>query len=218
MTAPRALVLTVAALFALLPTSAGAWPHIVGTPPQSLGTQCDDLSAEPITYGMEYDQPGTGLPDAPLDVHDIWLAGGCVGCHNQTAMGELRLDDPQFGGYQLIYAPSYRDPDILRVLPGHPEASLLYAQLNCLPPSGYEVMPPQEGPQLIRISRTLRAMLYDWIAQGARGFDTDGNPYSPVIFRDGHESQRFQRNVAAPQQERLARSAPDPLPTQALIR
>lgn len=197
MTAPRANALLAAALSWFVATGAAAWPLTQGMQSQPLGSNCEDLSAEPITYGMEYDLPGTGLPDGPIDVHDIWLAGGCVGCHNQTAMGELRLDDPQFAGYQLVYAPSYRDSKVLRVLPGNPEASLLYAQLNCTPPTGYDVMPPQDGPQPIRIPRALRALIYDWIAQGARGFDVDGNPYSLTIFRDGHESQRFQRNVAA---------------------
>ncbi|ODU43481.1 c-type cytochrome domain-containing protein [uncultured Aquimonas sp.] len=159
---------------------------------------CEDLSDEPITYGMQYDLPGTGLPDAPIDIHDVWLAGGCVGCHNQTAMGELRLDDPQFAGYQLVSAVSFRNPELLRVDPGKPENSLLYAQLNCTPPDTYPLMPPPDDGVVTRVPRRLRALVYDWIQQGARGFDVDGNPYSLTVFRDSMESTRGQFNLARP--------------------
>jgi hypothetical protein len=171
--------------------AAGAWQ--VGGAPGTLGTLsagCEDLSAEPITYGMQYDLPGSGLPDEILDIHDIWLAGGCVGCHNQTAMGELRLDDPQFGGSQLVAIPSFRDPLRLRVKPNDPLNSLLYAQINCMPPVEFPLMPPQDGEDIVRIPRRLRAMVYDWIAQGARGVDGDGNPLSEVLFRDSLEATR----------------------------
>ena len=197
MTSSPAIALLSVLLFAgLAAESASAWPAAKGGASGDVGSACEDLADEPITYGMEYDLPGTGLPKAPLDLHDVWLAGGCVGCHNQTAMGNLRLDDPQFAGYQLVDAVSFRNPLFFLVKPGDPEASLLYAQLNCTPPATYPVMPPQDGPKPIRIPRALRAIVYDWIAQGARGFDVDGNPYSPVLFRDGLESQRFQRNLA----------------------
>lgn len=194
---PSTLLHRSLALALLLPGAVQAWPDAAlsgATGPVS--TACADLSAEPITYGMEYDAPGSGLPGDVIDIHDIWLAGGCVGCHNATAMGGLQLDDPQFAGYQLVYEVSFRNPDLYRVLPGRPEDSLLYAQLNCTPPPTYPEMPPPDGDVSQRLSPRLRAMVYDWIAQGARGFDVDGNPYSEVVFRDTFESQRFQRNLA----------------------
>jgi hypothetical protein len=196
---PRSLRLPlIPAAFALLMAGpAAAWPLLMEGLTDPLASECEDLSEEPITYGMAYDLPGSGLPDGPIDVHDIWLAGGCVGCHNDSEMGELRLDNPDVGGGQLIYMPSFRNPDLIRVLPGDPEGSLLYAQINCTPPATYPLMPPQDGEQVLRIPRALRAMVYDWIAQGARGSNADGEPYSLVIFRDGHESQRFQRNLRA---------------------
>jgi len=185
------------ALMALSPLAAQAWPGAdLASASGPISTQCEDLSAEPITYGMQYDLPGSGLPDGVIDIHDVWLAGGCVGCHNSTAMGGLQIDDPQFAGYQLVYAVSFRNPDIYRVLPNQPEDSLLYAQVNCTPPTSYPQMPPPDGEVSQRMSPRLRAMIYDWIAQGARGFDVDGNPYSDVVFRDAFESQRFQRNLA----------------------
>jgi hypothetical protein len=180
--------------------AAQAWPTVEeksagGMPTVSF--ECEDLSAEPITYGMQYDLPGTGLPGPPLDIHDVWLSGGCVGCHNQTAMGELRLDDPQFAGFQLVLAVSFRNPELLRVDPGNPENSLLYSQLNCSPPETYPPMPPPDGQVATRIPPRLRALVYDWIQQGARGFDVDGNPYSQTVFRDSLESTRGQRHLAA---------------------
>lgn len=196
-TIPRLLLYS---LFALPVAAAQAWPvseRAGSGGANTVALDCEDLSAEPITYGMEYDLPGTGLPDAPIDLHDVWLSGGCVGCHNQTAMGELRLDDPQFAGYQLVLAASFRNPDLLRVDPGKPENSLLYSQLNCTPPETYPPMPPPDGDITTRIPRRLRALVYDWIQQGARGYDVDGNPYSQTVFRDSLESSRFQRNLAA---------------------
>jgi hypothetical protein len=59
-------------------------------------------------------------------------------------------------------------------------------------------MPPPVDNLSQRIRRDLRAMVYDWIQQGARGFDEDGNPYSDIVFRDQVESDRFQRLLAAP--------------------
>lgn len=188
-----------AGLLSLGLSSAQAWPggDPAGALFPGLSTDCEDLSEEPITYGMQYDLPGSGLPDEILDVHDIWLAGGCVGCHNQTAMGGLRLDTPDFAGYELVLASSFRNGDIFRVVPNKPESSLLYAMLNCVPPLDYPYMPPPTDVAPVRISARLRAMVYDWIAQGARGHDAFGFPYSDVVFRDSMESSRLQSNVRA---------------------
>lgn len=189
----------------LLPGLAGAWPqwHPADGPKGSgyltdVGSQCEDLSAEPVTYGMIYNLPDSGLPGAPIDIHDVWLAGGCVGCHNVTAMGQLRLDMDNVGGYELVYESSFRNPAIRLVQPGEPENSLLYTMLNCTPPGVYPVMPPAVDGMSQRIARPLRALVYDWIQQGARGFDEDGNPYSDVLFRDQVESDRLQRLLADP--------------------
>jgi hypothetical protein len=195
----------IALCLALLPAAAWGWagwdPN--GGPkgglPGDVGTECEDLSAEPITYGMLYEIPDTGLPGDPIDIHDIWLAGGCVGCHNSTQMGGLRLDQAEFGGFALVGQLSFRSDSILRVAAGNPESSLLNAMLNCTPPGTYPVMPPAGNGPTVRINRRWRAMVYDWIAQGARGFDGDGNPVSDIVFRDELESTRLQRNVASAQ-------------------
>ncbi|MFO0043765.1 MAG: hypothetical protein ACK55W_17880 [Pseudomonadota bacterium] len=187
----------------MLPTGvAGAWPAPKpGAGPKTLvdvGSQCEDLAAEPITYGTLYEIPGSGLPGGAIDMHDVWLAGGCVGCHNVTAMGQLRLDQPENAGYELVSALSYRNPQILLVEPGQPENSLLYTMLNCMPFESYPVMPPALDGASQRIARPLRALVYDWIQQGARGFDEDGTPYSDILFRDQAEGTRLQRLLTTP--------------------
>lgn len=192
------------ACLVLLPGIAGAWPSWKpGEGPKGgfladVGSQCEDLSAEPIRYGMIYDLPGSGLPESVIDLQDVWASGGCLGCHNNAALGQLRLDQPANGGYELIWSISFRNPQILLVQPGEPENSLLYTMLNCTPPTIYPVMPPAVDMSSQRIARPLRAMVYDWIQQGARGFDEDGNPYSDILFRDQVESDRFQRLLATP--------------------
>ncbi len=193
-----------AVLLLLQPAVGFAWPSWgaadgpKGAFLTDVGTNCEDLSAEPITYGMIYEAPGSGLPESILDIHDIWLSGGCVGCHNVTAMGGLRLDQPANAGYELISSVSFRNPNIFLVQPSAPENSLLYTMLNCTPPDTYPQMPPVVDMNSQRMARPLRARVYDWIAQGARGFDEDGNPYSDMLFRDNLESLRHQRNLAAP--------------------
>jgi hypothetical protein len=198
------LIRLAAITLALQPAIAFAWPtwSVSDGPKGSfqtdVGSDCEDLSAEPITYGMLYEIEGTGLPGGAIDIHDIWLSGGCVGCHNVTAMGGLRLDQPANAGYELISAVSFRNASILLVQPSEPENSLLYTMLNCTPPDTYPRMPPVVDVNSQRIPRPLRARVYDWIAQGARGFDEDGNPYSDVLFRDNLESLRHQRILAEP--------------------
>jgi hypothetical protein len=188
----------------LLPGMAFAWPignpapGPNGEPPSDAGTQCEDLSEEPITYGMVYDDPAVSMPGQILDIHDIWGAGGCVGCHNSTAMGGLRLDMPVAGYSSLYFQPSFRNATLLRVLPSEPEQSLLNAMLNCTPPDTFPVMPPPMDAMSQRIPRNLRAMVYDWIQQGARAVDDMGNPISEIVFRDQLESSRLQRNLATP--------------------
>jgi hypothetical protein len=149
-------------------------------------SDCEDLSSVPIRRNIPY-----------AEIQDTWLLGGCVGCHNTgAAMGDLVLDSAASSTINLIGRPSYRNPDVMRVEPMAPEASLAYSMLNCTPPATYDPMPPSMTGT--RIDIVLRARVYDWIAEGAKGNDEDGNPVSPVIFRDGVEGARFQRALAAP--------------------
>ncbi len=203
---PMASFVRIAAFVLILqPAIAFAWPtwSFFDVPKggfqTDVGTDCEDLSAEPITYGVVYDDLTPSEPGEIRDVHDVWLAGGCVGCHNNTAMGGLRLDIPIAGYSNLYFQPSARSPDVFRVLPGDPEASLLHAMLSCTPPNTFPAMPPPIDEMSQRIQRRLRAIVYDWIQQGARAVTEEGIPTGDVVFRDQLESQRFQRNLAIPQ-------------------
>jgi hypothetical protein len=190
----RALLLLPLVLSGLgcVATAAWAWPtpdsRAVnggdGNPPEI--SDCEDLSSVPIRRNIPY-----------TEIQDAWLLGGCVGCHNTgAAMGDLVLDSAASSTINLIGRPSYRNPDVMRVEPMDPEASLAYSMLNCTPPATYDPMPPSMSGT--RIDIVLRARIYDWIAEGAKGNDEDGNPVSPVIFRDGAEGTRFQTSLAPP--------------------
>jgi hypothetical protein len=66
--------------------------------------------------------------------------------------------------------------------------------MNCAPSGDFIAMPPGEN----RASLAVRALVFDWIAAGARSFDEDGNPVSDTVFLSGMESDRLQQGVLAP--------------------
>lgn len=138
---------------------------------------CSDLSSEPVRFNITYDE-----------VQAAWGRGGCTGCHNQAALGELRLDTAFFA-LANIYLPSYKTIDgveRIRTVPGDPNSSLLYTLMNCQPPPQYLAM-PISGQTFADV----RALIYDWIAAGAIAFDENGQPTSDILFRSGLESERF---------------------------
>lgn len=169
-----------ATLLLLVVGSGGAWDlrDSSGNPPNE-PVGCEDLSSIPVQYNLSYAQ-----------VHEAWLLGGCTGCHNNKAMGKLRLDVPEIGIVQLVNQPSYRNGKIIRVKPLSPDYSQVFQMLNCTPPATYQEMPPSMTGG--RIAAELRARVYDWIAEGARGQDENGNPVSDTLFVSRFESQRFQ--------------------------
>jgi hypothetical protein len=147
----------------------------------TLPSFCEDLATEPVRYGVQYNQ-----------VQEVWQLGGCTGCHNSAArMGNLLLETAETSILNLIGFPSYENENAVRVIPGNPDGSLLIQVLNCVPPGSHEPMPPSMTGT--RIPLQMRALVYDWIAEGAKGADEDGNPVSDVLFRDAIESDRFQR-------------------------
>jgi len=164
---------------------------------------CEDLSSVPVRYDIQYSMDDWPFGTDPASVTTIFedvlnVGGGCTGCHNGDALadgGQLRLNQPS-SVLRLVYAPSYRNFDILRVDPERPDLSLLYGMLNCEPPPTYPMMPPSMSGARIDIG--LRAAVFDWIRAGARGRDQDGNLASDVLFRDQVESERFQQFLPEP--------------------
>jgi hypothetical protein len=178
-----------ASLFALTlaasPLSADAPVHPTGLGAEGIDG-CEDLSSIPVERNIDYSA-----------VQSAWSLGGCLGCHNNAArMGSLQLDTASASIINLINQPSYRNDQVMRVVPSSPDSSLLYAMLNCAPPATYDNMPPSMAGN--RIDIALRARVYDWIAEGARGADEDGNPVSDIIYLDQIESDRLQRGLIPP--------------------
>ncbi len=205
---PPFALLPALALLALAPAAlpAAAGPASIdaihGTQGPNDPADCDDLASVPVRYDIRYSMDDWPLGTDPATVTTVLedvlnFAGGCTGCHNGSTAdgGMLRLNQPS-SVLRLVYAPSYRNFDILRVDPDRPDLSLLYGMLNCTPPVTYPMMPPSMTGARIDIG--LRAAVYDWIVAGARGRDQDGNLASDVLFRDQLESERFQRYLAAP--------------------
>ena len=202
-----ALLLALAALALALPAvPAGAGQAGSGAIHGAQGandpSDCEDLASVPVRYDIRYSMddwpPGTDPATVTTVLEDVLnFAGGCTGCHNGSSAdgGMLQLNQPS-SVLRLVYTPSYRNFDILRVDPDRPDLSLLYGMLNCTPPVTYPMMPP--SMMGARIDIGLRAAVYDWIVAGARGRDQDGNLASDVLFRDQLESERFQRFLAEP--------------------
>lgn len=167
----------------LWPLLARSWEAAGVSPlPPNVPQGCQDLATVPMQFNVNYAQ-----------VHEVWVLGGCTSCHNINAVGGLRLDVPHIGIVQLVLQPSFQNGELIRAIPRNPDYSLVYQLLNCSAPPGYIQMPPSMGGTRIPIE--LRARVFDWLAQGARGSDEDGNPVSDVVFVSAFESQRFQRGL-----------------------
>jgi hypothetical protein len=118
--------------------------------------------------------PEAGVPsfssmDAAYDVPLVVAVKGAIdqicsstdGCHGTSNQGHLFLSlDDEFS--PLINVPSFEEPSLLRVEPGHPDRSYVYMKLAC--EGGIEggCMPLGSGgiPRLARI-------FHDWIEAGA---------------------------------------------------
>lgn len=156
-------------LLALLgaPSAAPAYPNAL---------ECDDLGGQPINRAVSWQD------DVKPIFNEVISPGGrCTSCHNvgQPA-GALDLTDE---GIDAIYklVPSH-------VVPGDPQASILFDKINCNGPgSGGLRMPYLQNP----LTLEQQGLVYDWIAQGALG-EPEGEPaiVRDFIFRDGIESLR----------------------------
>lgn len=131
---------------------------------------CDDLRAGPITHAVDWQSDIKPL-------FNTMLGGRCTGCHFGS-----RFPDMTDTGVDAIYklVNSY-------AIPGRPLQSGLFDKVNCAVPAIGERMPLDGLP----LTPAEQALIYDWIAQGARG----ENPAQPIprvfVFRDGMESQRW---------------------------
>lgn len=149
------------------PAAAQAFPNAL---------ECDDLRGLPITPQVSWQDDVK-----PILNEMVSPTGRCTSCHNAgQASGSLDMTD---FGIDAIYklVPSH-------VVPGDPQASVLFDKINCNGPgSGGLRMPYLQNP----LTLAEQGLIYDWIAQGAQG-EPEGEP--PIarefIFRDGLESLR----------------------------
>ncbi|MEM9304677.1 MAG: c-type cytochrome domain-containing protein, partial [Pseudomonadota bacterium] len=89
------------------------------------GGGCDDLGGTPIVFGVDW---STDIK--PLFNELVSPEGRCTSCHNAgQPAGGLDLSDTGFDAiYKLVN---------LYVIPGEPEASVLFTKINCaMPPTG----------------------------------------------------------------------------------
>ena len=110
--------------------------------------------------------------DTDTDVAGTWCATeaiftsqGCVDCHDSGAAGYSHLDFTADAYPQLVLQPATGSEGAVLVVPGYPEASLLYRKVSHTVSEGEgDVMPPPEAPKL---DDAYVQSVYDWIAAGA---------------------------------------------------
>lgn len=155
----RAQVAVALAIAMALPGAGRAWSV-------SDASGCTSLDAVPIQYTIDYQSAIQGI----FDAH-------CIACHS----GDLPPADLDLGAggswSHLFNVPSSQDAQVLRVVPNHPERSLLFLKVNCDAPGIGQRMPFGELP----LDASEQALILDWISAGAPSSVTD------AIFRNGLE-------------------------------
>jgi len=117
-----------------------------------------DQNGQPIV------SPPTGLQPTLASIQDNVFTVSCAvpGCHGGAgAQQGLRLD-PGFSAGNLINVPSPRDPTLIRVVPGDPDASFLIQKLQGTQTLGDRM--PDGGPYLTTATVNV---IRQWILDGA---------------------------------------------------
>jgi hypothetical protein len=145
---------------------------------------CTDISAVlPIYSGIEYGAAIQGLFDNFLANGS---SAGCADCHTSADGGAPSGDLDLTSGIswsQLVNHTSSQDSSLIRVVPNHPEQSLLFQKINCDTPAVGARMP--YGYPAGTLTAEQQALIYDWIAEGAPVGATDG------VFRNGFDLRGF---------------------------
>ena len=174
---PFALAATVSAVA----TASVSWPATDVAP-----SGCTSIANEPAIYsGIQYGAVIQGIFDNFLNNGGM---AGCVDCHTHPksgASGHLDLTDG-FAWADLVNVPSFDDPNVIYVVPNHPEQSLLFQKINCDIPAVGGRMPFQGYPDgMTTLGPDQQALIYDWIAEGAPVGTTDG------LFRNGFDVRGY---------------------------
>ena len=140
------------------------------TPPSG----CTNLDAVPPQFTISYQAAIQGL------FNNFNGANGCTDCHEPAAGPTGGLDlTAGVSWSNLVNHLSAQDISWFRVVPNHPEESLLFQKINCDDPGVGQRM-PYGFPAL---TAEQQALIYDWIAGGAPFTTTD------TIFRGGFETR-----------------------------
>lgn len=150
---------------------------LVSAVPLQAAEQCESINGTPIRFNVQW--------------IDVWQAldqeSSCTqNCHVGSApVAELDFSTPQLSIYFLVGQLSSQNDQLLRVKPGDPLNSLLFQKVNCAEPDVGTPMPPPSG----HIPLHLQTLIYDWIAQGARGELAEDPIPREFVFADAFESE-----------------------------
>ena len=120
-----------------------------------------DQNGQPLPGGGA---PPSGLQPTLASIQDNVFTVTCAvpGCHGGAgAQQGLRLD-PGFSAGNLINVPSPRDPNLIRVVPGDPDASFIIQKLQGTQTLGDRM--PDGGPYLTTATVNV---IRQWILDGA---------------------------------------------------
>jgi hypothetical protein len=140
---------------------------------QAVASGCTDISSVPPIYsGIQYGAAIQGL-------FNNFGVAACTDCHEPpTPPQDLDLSAGISWG-ELVNHLSSQDINLFRVVPNHPEQSLLFKKINCDTPAVGARMP--YGYPSDTLTAEQQALIYDWIAEGAPVGTTDG------VFRNGFD-------------------------------
>ena len=159
----------------LLPAALAASALAASFATHAAPTGCDDLSSVPITEGVDFDTQIRPLIAGAMSTYS------CADCHQPNSPN---------GGLDLMEtsnSPPAIEALAQRITERRPRESLFFNKINCADPDFGSRMPLAGSPLPIEV----QALVYDWIAQGARGTNPDGNEVSDTVFRSGLESMRI---------------------------
>jgi len=138
---------------------------------------CDDLRGQPINFNVKWPQVWQAWTEQSNCTQNCHLGG--------APSGDLDLSSLMISIYFLVGQSSSQAPDELRIDPGFARRSLLFHKINCSSPGVGGRMPPGGS-----MSPALQGLVYDWIAQGARG-ESPKDPISrDFLFSGDLESLR----------------------------
>jgi hypothetical protein len=143
---------------------------------------CTRIADVPVINEITYGAAMQGLFD---DFATNGGSAGCIDCHftpPPTPSGNLDLSAGVSWGH-IVNVTSDEDAELIYVVPGRPEESLLFQKVNCdTPGSGARMPLDNYGGGL---TAEQQALIYDWIANGALPGTSD------TVFRNGFDTRGF---------------------------